>query len=283
MKFNYIRFPGGKAKAFTLSYDDGVVQDVRLIGLMEQLGICGTFNLNSGMYMPEGVQPKEGEWHVRLSEKSATKLYSAAGIEVAVHGRKHAHIGELPQSVITRELLQDREALEEQFGCIVKGACYPYNCWNEAIHIASRASGIEYARAGSNSGGFALPDEWLQWQPTCHHNSPELKNLTEKFLLAQPERDPMLFFVWGHAYEFDRDNSWQVIETLLQTVAHKPDVWYATNGQIYEYLSACADLQYSCNGKLVHNPSCMTVYLRVDYRDVVVEPGQTLSLPEVEL
>lgn len=41
-------FPDGKRKAFTLGYDDGPRQDARLIGLMEQYGISGTFNLNSG-------------------------------------------------------------------------------------------------------------------------------------------------------------------------------------------------------------------------------------------
>ena len=32
----YLRFPGGKKKAFTISYDDNVTQDERLIDLMER-------------------------------------------------------------------------------------------------------------------------------------------------------------------------------------------------------------------------------------------------------
>ena len=36
-------FPGGKAKALTLSYDDGVEQDLHLIELMKQHGVKGTF------------------------------------------------------------------------------------------------------------------------------------------------------------------------------------------------------------------------------------------------
>ena len=42
-------FPGGKQKAFTMSYDDGVTQDERLIAYMNQYGIKGTFNLNAGL------------------------------------------------------------------------------------------------------------------------------------------------------------------------------------------------------------------------------------------
>ena len=43
-----MRFPGGKPKALTLSYDDGVEQDVKLIEIAEKYGIKGTFNINSG-------------------------------------------------------------------------------------------------------------------------------------------------------------------------------------------------------------------------------------------
>ena len=44
----YLRFPGGKKKAFTISYDDNVTQDERLIDLMERYGIKGTFNIIPG-------------------------------------------------------------------------------------------------------------------------------------------------------------------------------------------------------------------------------------------
>ena len=48
-----ILFPGGLKRALTLSYDDGVEQDVRLIEIMNRHGLKGTFNLNSGAYAPD--------------------------------------------------------------------------------------------------------------------------------------------------------------------------------------------------------------------------------------
>ena len=36
-------------KYFTLSYDDGLEQDKRIVELMKKYGIRGTFNLNSGI------------------------------------------------------------------------------------------------------------------------------------------------------------------------------------------------------------------------------------------
>lgn len=51
----FMRFPQGRAKALTLSYDDGVEQDIRLIEIMGKHGLKGTFNLNSGLYAEEGI------------------------------------------------------------------------------------------------------------------------------------------------------------------------------------------------------------------------------------
>ena len=45
----YKAFPGGKHKVLTLSYDDGKVQDRRLVKIFNKYGIKATFNLNSGL------------------------------------------------------------------------------------------------------------------------------------------------------------------------------------------------------------------------------------------
>ena len=51
----FYRFPNGLRKALTLSYDDGVEQDVRLMDILDQHGIRCTFNLNSGCWAQEGT------------------------------------------------------------------------------------------------------------------------------------------------------------------------------------------------------------------------------------
>lgn len=85
MAYIMMRFPEGKSKALTLSYDDGVEQDVRLINIMKQHGLKGTFNLNSGEYKdPQTVYP-EGQIHRRMSEEEVTNLYTDSGMEVVFH------------------------------------------------------------------------------------------------------------------------------------------------------------------------------------------------------
>ena len=66
----FMRFPGGKKKALTLSYDDGVEQDIRLIDIMKKNGLKGTFNLNSGCYAPEGTVYPAGTIHKQQKELS---------------------------------------------------------------------------------------------------------------------------------------------------------------------------------------------------------------------
>ena len=56
-----LRFPGGKTRALTFSYDDGVLQDRRLVGILNDHGLRGTFNIGSGVlgYVdPTGLMTK---------------------------------------------------------------------------------------------------------------------------------------------------------------------------------------------------------------------------------
>ena len=49
MIYHFMRYPGGKPKAVTLSYDDGVIQDIRMAQVLDKYGLKCTFNLCSGL------------------------------------------------------------------------------------------------------------------------------------------------------------------------------------------------------------------------------------------
>ena len=57
VKYNFLRFPGGKTKALTLSYDDGCKQDIRFSKIVTKYGLKCTFNLNSNSF--DGSNPKK--------------------------------------------------------------------------------------------------------------------------------------------------------------------------------------------------------------------------------
>ena len=49
----FMRFPEGRTKALTFSYDDGTVSDKRLIEIFDRYALKGTFNLNSLLFSEE--------------------------------------------------------------------------------------------------------------------------------------------------------------------------------------------------------------------------------------
>ena len=50
MRYQFLRFPEGKSKAVTFSYDDGVSQDIRLSDVFERYALKCTFNLNGKIF-----------------------------------------------------------------------------------------------------------------------------------------------------------------------------------------------------------------------------------------
>ena len=48
----------GKKKAVTFSFDDGVLQDVRMINLLNKYNLRATFNLNSGLFSQRDILQK---------------------------------------------------------------------------------------------------------------------------------------------------------------------------------------------------------------------------------
>ena len=176
-----LRFPEGKPKALTLSYDDGVEQDIRLLSIMKQYGLKGTFNLNSGLYAPEDKVYAPGTIHRRMTKAKVTEVFRDSGMEVAVHGYTHPFLEEMPVERVTYEVLKDRLTLEEQFGGIIRGMAYPFGTYSDRVVEALRNCGIVYARTTVSTEKFLLPKDWLRMPATCHHNNPRLMELAEKF------------------------------------------------------------------------------------------------------
>ena len=55
----------------------------------------------------------------------------------------------------------------------------------------------------------------------------------------------MLFYLWGHSYEFDENKNWNVIENFFKKLEKRDDIWYASNIEIYNYIRAYESLDFS--------------------------------------
>ena len=184
----FMRFPGGRSKALTLSYDDGVRQDKRLLEIMKKHGLKGTFNINSGCYAPEGHTTGG-----RMTRSEIIALYKDSGMEIAVHGAHHPFLEQLPENLCTWEVLNDRKNLEEDFGGFVRGMAYPFGTTSDSVVASLKQCGIVYARSTLTTEGFGIPTDWLRLRATCHHANPRLMELSKRFVEEQNARSPMLF------------------------------------------------------------------------------------------
>ena len=119
-------YPGGKRKAFNITYDDGVLQDERFVALLNKYGIKGTFNLNSQLMQerfswthPNGMQV------TRLSYDQVRHLYD--GHEVASHTLTHPYMDFLSDEELYHQMKTDKDNLEALFGREVKGFAVPFS------------------------------------------------------------------------------------------------------------------------------------------------------------
>ena len=269
-----MRLKDGKAKAFTLSYDDGVVQDIRLVKLMDRHGVKGTFNINSGKYLPEETEREK--YYGRMKRSEALELFQNSDHEVAIHGYTHADLPLRSAQDILEEIREDRLTAERDYSALIRGMAYAYGAYNADALAALKLCGICYSRTTASTGRFRFPENWLTWHPTCHHKNPKLMELADSFIRSQGTAK--LFYVWGHSYEFDNDDNWDLIEALLEKIGGREDIWYATNIEIYDYVQAYRSLIVSMDGKTVRNPSATDVWFSDGENTYCVKAGQTLHM-----
>lgn len=236
-------FPGGRKKAFTLSYDDGVVQDARLIELLNKYGLKGTFNLNSGLMGQKSTLLCRGTTveQNRFKRDRIRQIYE--GHEIAAHSSHHLDLTSISHSEQLEEILGDQKKLESIAGYKVQGFAYPFGAYDEGVIQLFEHSPMVYARTTQSTGRFDLPVNFLKWHPTCRHREERMEELGEQFLNCRPKEtdSPILFCLWGHSYEFDIPGEWERIERFFEKIAWHNDIWYATNIQIALALEISAE------------------------------------------
>ena len=226
-------YPGGKKKAFNITYDDGVLQDERFVALLNQYGIKGTFNLNSQLMReqfswthPCGMQV------TRLSPEQAKHLYD--GHEVASHTLTHPYMQELSDEELYRQLKTDKEALEQLFGREVTGFAVPFDYYDDRIAACAKACGFAYARKSEFTGNFTPCNHAYHWKTGIYHISPDLTDFVSAFLSTDQEL--AVCQIVGHSYDLDAENLWETMERICAAVSRQDDIWFCTNGELVDFL-----------------------------------------------
>lgn len=283
MKYRFLRFPEGRSKAVTLSYDDGCRADLRMVETINRYGMKCTFNINSDL-----IGREDDEWHLTASE--IEKYLLGTGHEVAIHGAKHNAPGNLRAIDGIQDVLNGRLGLEKTFNRIIRGLAYPDSGINHFENGASYKNirqylkdlGIVYARTvNPDNDRFELPTDWYAWVPTAHHTNPEVLEYADRFLSMDIEnaycasRWSQLFYLWGHSFEFDNNDNWELLDAICEKLAGHEEIWYATNMEIYEYVTAYQSLVFSADNSRVYNPTLFTIWYDEDGTLYKIGPGET--------
>ena len=228
----------GYRKYFTLSYDDGVIWDIPFLKIINDCGLKATFNLNSGLLGQKVDITQNGITfnHDKVDPEQVRALY--AGHEIATHAVTHPNLCSLSDEEIRAQICGDREALSALAGYDVCGHAYPGGAYDELVAGVLAQCGIRYARTIVSTHSFAMPENLMIWHPTCYHQEDVLFDLADEFLRAEPRDSDLLFYVWGHTYEFNIWDSWDRIRRFCEKMAGHPDITYATNLEIAERAAA---------------------------------------------
>lgn len=260
-------YPNGKKKAFNITYDDGVLQDIRFVEMMNKYNLKGTFNLNYGL------MEQEFEWThnsglvvKRLTPERALGLYGDH--EIASHSYTHPFMDEMSKEQILDEMMKDKKKLEDLFGKEVVGFAVPFDYYSDLIADCAKECGFEYSRDGSETYDYKPGNRYYYWSASTYHVKPEFKGFVEGFF--ETDEEMALCQIVGHTYDLDVMDMWDYIESVIKRVAEADDIINMTNMELVRYLKAM-DMVVIDGDRLIENRSDMKLWFECDGEIVSVD------------
>lgn len=255
-------FPGGVHQCLTFSFDDAGKNDLRLSKLFNKYSLKCTFNIC--------------ECFMDCDEKEFYERYN--GHEIACHGVNHLKVDQLSDEGIINEIFENRKNLEKKAGYIVSGLAYAGGFHDDRSIEMLKKCGISYGRTTLGTGNFYMPKDFMHWHPTCHQSTAE--DYIDSFLTHAARRFSFfeVFYIWGHSYEFNSEEEWERMEQICKRLSGNENVWYATNGEIYNYIKALERVRVSADESFVFNPNSIDVWVGVNEKPVMIPAGETVKI-----
>ena len=265
-------YPGGKTRAFNITYDDGVLQDVRFVALLNRYGLKGTFNLNSRLMEEEFAWTHPCGMEVRrLGCRAVEGLYD--GHEIASHTLTHPYMHDLTRQKLMEQLGEDRANLEQLFRQEVKGFAVPFDYYSDRIADCAEACGFEYARMSEFSLSYRPCRDWYHWKTGVYHIMPELVPFVRGFLETGEEL--AVCQIVGHSYDLDAEDLWDTVERICAAVSAREDIWSCTNLELVRYLKAMEHL--TVEEDRIRNGSDRALWIEINNTVRVLGPGEEIT------
>lgn len=260
-------FPQNKTKAIVLSFDDGVIQDKRFIKLLDKYNLKGTFHLNSALL---GEAP-------RVERDEVKKLYK--NHEISSHTLHHPSLTDMDSESVTYQVEEDIKDLKKLSGKEVHGLSYPFGSYNDYIlHLLEKMK-LDYARTVENTHKFDMPNNFLTWHPTVHHN--EASEFLEKFIKKRSSYLSLLF-IWGHSYEFDYNDTygWDYIEGVFKRIEQNEEMFWVVGAyELKHYIDSLQNVIFDYdNSKIINPKTNQDVWLKKENSSVLLKSGTSVDM-----
>lgn len=265
-----LMWPGHRRGALMSTWDDGTIFDRKLVAIFDRHGLKGTFALNSGFL---GLSAQASGWRDYVRAEEVKTLY--ARHEINSHTVQHPHLWHLSGEAMRWQFTEDRRRLEALVGYPVRGAVIPFGWETGAEHMARvfEGLGFRYARFTHTTLRCEWPANFLSWHPTAHCGA-DLDALWKTFAGEMDRGCAPLLNVWGHSFEFEDAQRWDSLEAFAAQAGTHAQVWHATAGEVYDYLTAWRNLSWSCDGATALNTSAVSLCLEYDKKPVTLAPGE---------
>jgi peptidoglycan/xylan/chitin deacetylase (PgdA/CDA1 family) len=214
-------------------WDDGLLDDIRLVEIFRHYGAKATFCLNPGLYKQErSLGWMHGDKEVwRLSLNELGHVYK--GFDIASHSMTHPCLTDLPIDRLWWEINESKTMLESIFNRAVSGFCYPFNAYNNIIKEEVRSAGYVWARGGADTGNIISLDDLFDLRPSCHFLS---ENFLKIFHQARDQNG--IFFFWGHSYELMTENMWNKFRKTIEMMATDPEIEWCNISELIHHVQS---------------------------------------------
>jgi peptidoglycan/xylan/chitin deacetylase (PgdA/CDA1 family) len=205
------------------SWDDGIVDDIRLTELLRRYGARAAFNLNPGLHQNQrSFSWRYGDKEVwRLGRDELVDVYD--GFEIANHSLTHPYLPDLSPTDLAREVWDSRHLLQDWFQQPVRGFCYPFGGFNSAVKEVIRAAGHIYARTVAEVEPVFPPVDTLEFGANRHFADPAFWTCYERAKASDG-----VFFFWGHSYELVNETMWADLEDKIAGISADPAAEWVT-------------------------------------------------------
>jgi peptidoglycan/xylan/chitin deacetylase (PgdA/CDA1 family) len=156
----------GEDRVFHVTFDDAYTSVANALPALARLGVPATI-FACPSYADDGrplAVPELAAEAAAYPDDLATMTWDHLrdlidrNIEIGSHTLTHAHLTQLSDAELDRELRESRERIEAELGRRCPFVAYPYGDDDERVHRAARAAGYE--------AGFAAPGRLIP--PNAH-------------------------------------------------------------------------------------------------------------------